>query len=178
MGSQLDLGWPSSVAVEVGLRPRVESCGPSREIPRRCTSRLLGSQGPYSCLVAGRAEVGRPERLPEGCRVCPRRRSPGGGVGIRGRREGAGRGPGSLGGQLAGHSRSPAAKAAGAANGGAEAGRRAALIGWRRLHRRARPPLHVCAGVGSWRQGGRRMQRGRSRAGRRPRRALSPTPIP
>lgn len=168
------MGWPWSVAVEVGFRPRVESCGPSREIPRRCISRLLGSRGAW--LLGG-------QRL-EDLSVCrrgsgsARGEGPLGGVGIRGRTEGAGRGPGSLGGQLAGHSRSPAAEAAGPANGGAEAGRRAALIGWRRLHRRARPPLHVCAGVGSWRQGGRRMQRGRSRAGRRPRRALSPTPIP
>lgn len=121
------------------------------------------------CLVLGRGPAMAGYRESAG-RGAGAGRGPGvpGGVGSRGRREGAGRGP------AAGQSRCPRPGSFGRSQWGAEAGRRAALIGWRWLLRRARPPLHVCAGVGSWRQGGRRMPRGRSRAGPRPRRALPP----
>lgn len=156
---------------------RVDGLGsPGEERPEGARPRLLG-RGPGWRLVTGsRARrVGGPRGPGErgaaprrGARVLGRGASAAGAAG-RGR-AGAGGGPRAR--------PESAAREPRAGQWGAEAGRRAALIGWRALLRRARPPLHVCAGAASWRQRGRTMRSGRSRAGPRPRRALPPACTP
>lgn len=174
VGSWTSIGHVQEVGPE-----RMEGPASRDQTPRVCAARARGERG-------SQLKVSYWEEVPEVRRIlqCPRERPQLSALGMRvvvgrwpqgprgGPWEGAYQLRGPAGGWVAELGR-PEFRAQPMGGGG---WRCAALIGWRGLHRRARPPLHVCAGVRSWRQGGRRMPRGRSPAGLRPRSALSPAP--